>query len=132
MLPRIARLHAYRCAIKMNEVYALFGILLRNQSVRWNLCKVWVGEERFPIYKGQLLGFHHSVYALSGIAAESSQIEMLDQVQFLQQHVAARIGWRFVDGVVAIARANGLLPAALTSDEIGFGQQPPLLFAEPD
>src|SRR5262245_25117368 len=57
---------------------------------------------------------------------------MLDQIQLLQQHVTARIGWRFIDGVAAIVRANWLFPAAPTFGKIGFRQQTPLLFAEPD
>ena len=57
MLPRIARLHAYGCAIGMNEFYALFGILLRNQSFRGNIYEVGIGQKRFSVYEGQFLGF---------------------------------------------------------------------------
>ena len=127
MFPRIARLHARNGTVGMNELYSLFGILLRNQSFRRNIYEVRIGKKRFSIYEGQFLGFHHPVYALSGIATQSLQIKMLDQIEFLQQHVTARIGRRFIDGVAAIARANWLFPAAPTLGKIGLRQQASLL-----
>src|SRR4029450_5129395 len=132
MLPRIARLHACGRTIRMNDFYSLFRILLRNQSLRRNIHEVGISEKRFSIYESQFFGFNHPVNDLSGIATESLEIKIFDQTQFLQQHVTARIGRRLIDGVAAIARANGLFPAAPPLGQIRCRQQASLRLAESD
>src|SRR5262245_15266740 len=132
MFPWISRLRARGGSVGMNEFYSFFRILLRNQSRRRNIHEVRVANKGFSIDEGQFFSFDHLVDALCSIATQSLQIKMLEQIQFLQKHVPARIGRRFIDGIAAIVGANRFFPAAPTSGQILCCQQASLRFAKAD
>ena len=70
--------------------------------------------------------------AFGGIAAHPAQIELFDEVQFLQQHMAAGVGRRFVDVMPVVGGGDGRIPARAAVGEIAQGKQPALRLAELD
>ena len=67
-----------------------------------------------------------------GAEAGRLQVVLADDVQLLQQNMAAGVGGRFVHGIVAVIGGDGFLPAGGAVGQVGHRQQAALLVAEAD
>ena len=110
-----------------------FGsVILGKQPLSGDIDVVWVGHVGFPVGEGQLLGLHHQVNAVGGVAAQALKVELLHQVKFLQQDMAAGVGGRFIDRAASVCGGYGVLPPRAAVRQVLQGQQPALFLGKLD
>ena len=109
---------------------ALAGVLLVEKAGQRHVDPVRVGHELLAVGEGQPLGLDHDVDAFRRQAAHPLEVELLDEVQLLEQHVAARVRRHLEDSVPVVVDVDRLLPARLECRQVGGGDQAAVLAAE--
>ena len=106
--------------------------MLGQHALHGHVSPVGVGHVGLAVSECQFLGLHHHVDALRRVTPHRPQVELLNDVQLLQQDVAAGVGGRLVDRVAVVSRGYGQLPPRPAIGEVLEGQNPALFLAEPD
>ena len=119
-------------ALGVNEPGAVAGVVLGKQALDGDVNIVGVGDEGLAVNEGKLLGLHHQVDTFGGVAAEGFEVEPLDQVQFLEEDMAAGVGRGLVNGVAVVGGGNGVLPAGPAVSQVLQRQDTALFLAELD
>ena len=107
----------------VDEGSALPGIHLGEHAFHWDVEEVGVSDVGLAVGKGELFRLDHQVYGLRGVAPEPLNVELLDDVQLLQQDVAAGVWWRLEDGVAAICGGYGVLPLTVEAPQVFKGEE---------
>ena len=130
--PRIAGCYGLGGLFPVNAGGPTAGVFRRQHPLQRNIYIVGVSDIGFAVGKGQLLGLHHQMYGLRRTEPHCRQIVVADDVQFLQQNMAAGIGRGFIDDMPPVFGSDGFLPARPAVVQIGHRQQAALAFAETD
>ena len=132
------KLHGSPCAhrlggpFRVDEPDPLGSVLLGQKAVHGNVSPVRVSHVGLAVGEGQFLGLDHQVDALGRVAPQGLEVELLHDVQFLQQYVAAGVGWRLVDRVAVVGGGDGRLPTRSAVCQVLQRQNPALFLAESD
>ena len=132
VVPGIAGGHILRRPFRVDGRRPFQGVLRRQHTRQRHINIIRVGDIRLPVGESHLLGLYHQVNGRGGTEAHCRQIVLPDDVQLLEQDVAAGIGRRFVHRIVAVLGGDGFLPAGVAVGQVGHRQQAALFLAETD
>ena len=108
--------------LPVDEGGALPSVHLGEHAFHGDVEEVGVGDVGLAVGEGQLFRLDHHVNGLRGVAPEPLNIELLDDVQLLEQYVAAGVWRRLEDGVAAIVGGDGVLPLTVEATQVFKGE----------
>ena len=99
-----------RRAVEVDTPRLLFRVGFGEEALERDIQPIGIGNIGFSVRKRELFGLHHQMDAPCRVAAKGLQIETLDDIEFLEQDMAAGIGRHLIDGVATVRGLNRIVP----------------------